>query len=673
MSDSDASDLPLLRRMRSALEQHALVAETTPDGTITYANDAFCAVTGYTREEIIGQNPRVLNSGHHPRAFFDDLWATVSAGRVWHGDICNRRKDGSLFWRDTTIVPDLAADGRPRSYFVIGYDATSRHQQLTALRDSVNRAERLATEATAAARAKAEFLANMSHEIRTPMNAIIGMSELLADTPLNPSQQEFTDTIRSASDTLLALINDILDFSKIESGRLDLENTPFLLRHCVESALDLAQRAAATKGLDLILWIDPDVPSALLGDITRLRQILVNLVNNAVKFTARGEVLVTISRRPSETPPCLHFSVKDTGCGIPTDRLDRLFKAFSQVDASTTREFGGTGLGLAICSRLVATMGGRIWVESVQGKGSDFQFLIPELPAPSAPPAHLAGPTPGLRDRRILVVDDNATNRRILELQLNGWHLRPTSFASGPEALAAVDAGAAFDLAILDIQMPDMDGYALAQALRSRASFQSIPMLALTSMGDLPPKTIAGLFNRTLTKPVKNHQLLQTILDLVTPDVETSAAASAPAAGPVVSASLPRPLRVLLAEDNPVNQRVAILILTRLGAAPQQVVADGVEVLEAVRKQAFDVVLLDVQMPRLDGLSAASALRREPPTGGVPWLIALTANALEGDRETCLSAGMDDYLPKPVTAVALSRALAHAITQIDARARAAVA
>ena len=663
MSDSSPTDLPLLRRMRDALEQHALVAETTPDGIITYANDAFCAITGYTREEILGQNPRVLNSNHHPRAFFTDLWSTVTAGRVWHGEIRNRRKDGTLFWRDTTIVPDLAPDGRPRSFFVIGYDATARHEQLAALRENMARAERLAEEATAAARAKAEFLANMSHEIRTPMNAIIGMAELLADTQLSPTQEEFAHTIRIAGDTLLSLINNILDFSKIESGHLELEHAPFFLRDCIESALDLAQRPAAAKGLDLVLWIDEDVPQYLLGDVTRLRQILVNLVNNAVKFTTRGEVLITISRRPSESPASLHFSIKDTGCGIPSNRLDRLFKAFSQVDASTTRQFGGTGLGLAISARLVNSMGGRIWVDSAPGQGSDFQFNIPELPVPSSASAPACGATPDLSGRRVLIVDDNATNRRILELQLASWHLAPTSFASGPEALAAIGHDTTFDLAILDIQMPGMDGYTLARALREHPATRRLPLLALSSLGDQTPEQ-STCFDRILSKPAKQYLLHQTLLQLLAPASQPHAE---PLRGRPSFGTVSHTLRILLAEDNLINQRVATLVLTRLGAPPKQIVSDGAAALAAIRKQPFDVVLLDVQMPLLDGLATATALRRDPPPHGVPWLIALTANALEGDRETCLAAGMDDYLPKPVSSAALARALAHAAAQLDER------
>ncbi|MFK7921656.1 MAG: response regulator [Bacteroidia bacterium] len=640
------------------LRKLSLVAEKTTNGVgimdakgnFEWVNQTFEAISGYTKEEAIGQSPIKLLAGPDTsKEELSRMMTLLSKGESYEGEILYYSKSGKARWQVMTVNPIFDEERQLVNYIAVETDITARKKMENHLRLAKEEAE-------SAGLAKAEFLANMSHEIRTPMNAVIGMTGLLVDSTLSDEQRDYVETIRVSGDNLLTVINDILDFSKIDSGMLELESQAFNLVDSVEDVLDMLSPKAYDKNIELMYEMDKDVPEGIMGDPTRLNQILVNLVNNAIKFTDQGHVVIHIkNHKPDCNQACeLEFSVKDTGIGIPEDRLVRLFKSFSQVDASTTRKYGGTGLGLAISKRLVNLMGGEIWVESSVGVGSSFSFTLPFVKAEISPSHQVNLIQLAARNARILLVDDNITNLRILESLCQGWGIETVCISDPRNFETLLADNIHFDLAILDMNMPHLDGTQLAKSIKGHKKYHELPLIMLSSMADLSHPKDRELFSAYLSKPFRKKQLLQNLAYILLNQPIPN--------HPVHNSPNQKDLSVynksiLLVEDNLVNQKVALRMLNKIGLTAD-VAGNGLEALKALENRPYDVLLMDMQMPEMDGITATKRIREiRAPHFSQPIIIAMTANAMKGDKERCLESGMDDYMSKPIKLAQLAEIL----------------
>jgi PAS domain S-box-containing protein len=634
------------QRLQSILDNAtAVIYVKSIDGRYVLVNRSFESLFHRTRAEMVGQTDHDLFPREMADAFRANDQQVLAAGTALQFEEVAPHDDGLHTYISTKFLL-YDSSGVPHLLCGISTDITDRKRAETELRKAKEAAE-------AANRAKSAFLANMSHEIRTPMNGIIGMTELVLDTQLVPEQREYLELVKESADSLLTVINDVLDFSKVEAGKLELEPIAFGLRdHMGDTMKTLAFRAHK-KRLELACHVAPEVPDTLIGDPGRLRQVVLNLVGNAVKFTERGEVLVDVGIESlDESAAVLHFCIADTGIGIPPAKRETIFGAFEQADSSTTRKYGGTGLGLTISSKLVELMGGRIWVESELGRGSKFHFTARLVPTDSLPAPEPSLDASALESLPVLIVDDNATNRRILHEMLSNWRMQPVAAEGGRAALVAIEvaarAGQPFPLVLLDANMPELDGFALADEIRQHADMAGATIMMLTSgdrPGDVARCRQLGIA-AYLTKPIKQSELLDTIVAVVGP----RHAVAEPPAGEHPPAAASRCLRVLLAEDSLVNQKLAVHLLQKWGHTVT-VANNGREAIAAAQTGHFDFVLMDVQMPEVDGLMATGEIRRwEQTAGGHVPIVAMTAHAMIGDRERCLASGMDHYIAKPVRA-----------------------
>jgi len=634
-----------LRASQAATRKLSLVASRTdnavvitrPDGRVEWVNESFSRLAEHTLEDIGGRPfVELLSSPEDDLTAVERVTRAFARREAMTTDVIHHARSGRRYHVHLELQPVLNDEGAVENFIVIETDITSRVEVEQQLR-------RAKSEADSASRAKSEFLASMSHEIRTPMNGVIGMTSLLMETPLTPEQRDYVQTIRTSGDALLSIINEILDFSKIESGRMELERHPFELTQCVEETLDIFALQAAAKGIELAYSVDADVPPWIVGDITRLRQVLVNLVNNAVKFTPSGFITIEVKlAAPADAAGAclLDFVVADTGIGIPADRQSALFKPFSQVDSSTTRKYGGTGLGLAICDRLVQLMGGTIDVTSNLGHGSRFRFNI-QTEAAEQPGG---GRVLNFGGISVLAVDDHAVNRHALQTCLTQWGCAPL-LAESPAHALELAAQKSPAIAIVDHALGEVAGDDLIRQLR--VAQPHLPVVLLTAASDgVRHGQSSEPFVMRLPKPIKPSFLGECLGRLMKGGALPPPAAPAPAR-PHAELAREIPLDILLVEDNPVNQKVALHLLTRLGYRADAV-SNGLEAVRAAEQRDYDLVFMDVQMPEMDGLAATHEIRTRLPQARQPRIVALTANAVQGDRERCLAAGMDDYLPKPV-------------------------
>jgi len=615
-------------------------------GYLTFFNKSFCRILGYSEDELIGRNLREFSDEEDAKKAYNGFNKVFTTGVHAKGFVWGmNRKDGSKRYVESSISLIKGSEGKIVGFQGITRDITERKLTEEALK-------RAKEEAETANIAKSEFLANMSHEIRTPMNGIIGLTELALGSTLTREQREYLEMVKMSADSLLALLNSVLDLAKIESRKIELEEIDFDLRTTLEHAIQTVAVKAGEIGLEMTCRIRPEVPTALVGDPSRLRQVLINLLGNAVKFTRKGDVSLDVKiETEDDSSVLLHFIVSDTGIGIPSDKLETIFESFQQADGSITREYEGSGLGLTISKELVELMGGGIWVESVLGKGSTFHFTAHFALSDREISDSLSLKDQDIEGLRVLIVDDNATNRLVFHEMTSLWGLDPTEVAGGEQAFAELErahnAGQPYRLILLDLQMPELDGFEVAKRIRENPIGYELEILMLTSLGmkgDAERCKEIGI-GAYLVKPVKQSELLDGImLALGRPRMDK---------GPVITRhtiqDIKRRLRILLAEDNIVNQKLALKMLEKRGHHVT-IVSNGLDALDALEKKRFDLVLMDVQMPKMGGLEATKRLREgEREKEHIP-IIAMTAHAMKGDREMCLSAGMDDYVSKPIKA-----------------------
>ncbi len=655
IAESDA--LRELEFQKLALDEHAIVSATDVRGNITYVNDKFVAISGYPRELLIGQNHRMVKSDEHSTEFFKGMWKIIASGTPWHGEVKNRAADGSYYWVRATIVPFLNEKGKPFKYVSIRTDITA----MKALESGLVVAKE---EAEAAGRAKSDFLANMSHEIRTPMNAIIGLSHLCLQTQLTARQKDYIRKVHNAATSLLRIINDILDFSMIDSGRLDMESIDFTLEEVLGSLASMISLKAQEKQLEFLMETAKEIPPSLKGDPLRLGQILINLTNNAIKFTEEGEVIVqTQLLEKSEDSVHLEFTIRDTGIGMTPEQIGGLFQAFSQADSSITRKYGGTGLGLTIAKRLIEMMGGTIRVESEPGEGTRFIFDV-VLGVSNQVMVKSLLPTTNLRGLKVLAVDDNDSARNVIGDYLTSFTFQVTKVKDGKEAIIAVQEadinGEPFDLVVTDYMMPELDGIACVAKMRNELNLSRFPVVIMaTAYGEehvVKRAVSEAMVDGFLVKPINQSLLFESIMEAfgnVQTDGKKSGMAYGGARDFMVMLS---GAKILVAEDNEINQQVARELLEQANITVLMV-ENGKQALEVVLREDLDGILMDLQMPVMDGLTATREIRLNPTFAKLP-ILAMTANAMSGDRELCLEAGMQDHIAKPVDPAAMYATLA---------------
>jgi PAS domain S-box-containing protein len=641
------------RKLSRATENSpASVVITAKDGTIEYVNPTFCKVTGYTLEEAIGNNPRVLKSGNLPKSFYKELWETINTGRTWKGDFINRKKNGEEFWESASISPIKNDESEITHFVAVKQDITERKQ----MEEELIRARRAADEAN---KAKGDFLANMSHEIRTPMNAVIGMAHLALKTDLSPKQRDYLKKIQSSANALLGIINDILDFSKIEAGKMDIETVDFNLEDVMDNLANLVTvKAQEKEELEVLFNINWEVPRFLVGDPLRLGQVLINLSNNAVKFTDSGEIVVSSELlKQNEDQVTLKFSVRDTGIGLTEEQAGKLFQSFTQADTSTTRKYGGTGLGLAISKKLVNMMGGEIWVESEYGQGTTFNFTVNFGLGKERAKKRFVTST-DLRGTKALVVDDNTTSREIIKDMLESFTFEVTMAASGPEGISELENAPQdqpFELVVMDWKMPEMDGIEAAERIKTNPGLSKIPAIILvTAYGReevLQQAEHVGL-DGFLLKPVSPSLLFDATMQAFGKDIPEESRIGRRDQKEAEALKQVQGAHVLLAEDNEINQQVAKEILEGAGFKVS-LANNGQEAIDAIHKNEYDAVLMDVQMPVMDGHTATGKIREweaevlSPQSSALP-IIAMTAHAMAGDADKSIAAGMNDHVTKPI-------------------------